>query len=139
MSDVDVSIADRRGDDLDARQIDLELLGEQHRQRGVDALSHFRAIDEDGDGVVDADLEPRVQLAADAGCAAASADRSPIAGQRQASTSPPPSCSRALQKRRAGRVIGRPASRAIADPLMRDWRPRRSNCAARWIALRMRG
>ena len=44
-------------------EIDLEFLGEQHRQRGINTLPHFRAIDEDGDGIVRADLEPGVQLA----------------------------------------------------------------------------
>jgi hypothetical protein len=59
---IDIRVADGRGDDPDGREVDLELLGEQHGQRGVHALSHFGAIDEDGNRVVGRDLEPGIEL-----------------------------------------------------------------------------
>ena len=63
-----IRIPDRSGDDADPCQIDFKLFSQQRGQRGVDALSHFRAVDEDGDGVISSNFEPRVQLAAGRRC-----------------------------------------------------------------------
>jgi hypothetical protein len=55
-------VAGRREFDLDAREAHAELLGDEHRQRGEDALAHLRAVAEKGDAVVGADPQPRVRL-----------------------------------------------------------------------------
>ena len=86
---VDVRIADRRGDDVDPRQIDFEFLSQQHGQRGVDALSHFRAVDDDGDRIVRGHLEPRIQLRRrPPGLATGNVRRRPAASSR--APGPPP-------------------------------------------------
>ncbi len=105
---VDVRIADRRGHDPDARQVDLEFLGEQRRQRGVHPLPHLRAIDQHGDRIVCADLEPRIQLALRRRRRVAG--RAAKRGHVMASTSPPPSTARARGRNRVDRYRPRPRS-----------------------------
>ena len=54
----------RRGlgvDDPDGREVDVELFGDQHRERGVDALAHLGARQHQRDGVVIADVHPSVR------------------------------------------------------------------------------
>ena len=55
---------DGRGDDLDAAQVDLQLLGDQHGQRGPDPLSHLGLVHDDRDdvGLADADEGVRGEL-----------------------------------------------------------------------------
>jgi hypothetical protein len=54
----------RRGDDLDAAQVDLQLLGDQHGQRGPDPLPHLGLVHDDRDevGLADADEGIRREL-----------------------------------------------------------------------------
>ena len=49
---------------LDLRPVDVELLGDQHRDRGDAALAHLGVRDADGDGAVLVDHEPGVDLGA---------------------------------------------------------------------------
>ncbi len=60
---VDVRVADWSRDDLDPRQVDLQLLGQQHWQRGVNPLPHLGAVHYHGDGIIGADPEPGIHLA----------------------------------------------------------------------------
>ncbi len=50
----------RRGHHAHALEIDLELLGDQHGQRGGDALAHLGLVDQDGHHVVPADADEGV-------------------------------------------------------------------------------
>ena len=53
----------RRALGTHARPVCVQLLGGQHGERGVDALTHVDVGDVDGDGVVRADLDPAAEKA----------------------------------------------------------------------------
>ena len=57
----------RRDRDLDAAQVDVEFLGDQHRHRGVDALPHLGAGRDQRDGVVVGDVHPGIRRVQRAG------------------------------------------------------------------------
>ena len=117
---VDVRIADRRRDDVDPRQIDFELLGQQHGQRGVHALSHFRAVDDDGDRIVRRNLEPRIQLPA--GRRVSRPGTSAKGRQRQRQHQPAAGRRRALAEIAAARVAD--GALKTADPAAATTRSR---------------
>ena len=61
----------RRVLDAHLRPVAVELLGDQHREAGPDALAHLGVREQHGDGVVAADAQERVGAAGAAGAAAA--------------------------------------------------------------------
>jgi len=83
-------VVGRRVLELDLVQPHLELFRDQHRHRGVGALSHFDLIHDERDPSIGADANERVGREGGGGAAAAAVavpDRSPT---RQPSSSPPP-------------------------------------------------
>ena len=47
--------------DLDLRPVDVEFIGDDHRERGLDALSGLRILRDDGEGVVGVDRDVGVR------------------------------------------------------------------------------
>ena len=120
---------------VDARRIDLELLGDEHGVRGHRALPHLHAVEREDHPVVGGDAQPRVGrevAGARVGCAAAvSRGRAAVAaGQDQARAPSPPSGERPPPRRNS-----RPSSAVRSlDLELPGPAP-----AARWMARRMRG
>ena len=54
-------LADRRHLDPHLLPVALQLLGQDHRQRGVYALTHLRLGEQESDGVVGGDPDPGIQ------------------------------------------------------------------------------
>ena len=61
---IDVHRIDRGGHNLDRVERDLKFFGQQLRQRGVNALTHFRPVDQHRDAILTVDLEPGDGLSA---------------------------------------------------------------------------
>ena len=59
--DVAVQPVDRGGEQAHARERHVELLGDEHRERGVRPLAHLAAVHRQHDGAVGRDLDPAVE------------------------------------------------------------------------------
>ena len=59
--DVAVETVGAGANEAHARESDVELLGDEHRQRGVRSLAHLAAIHRQHDGAVGGDLDPAVE------------------------------------------------------------------------------
>ncbi len=132
----DIRVPHRRRHDADGIDVDLQLLGQQHGKGRVHALAHLGTIDDEGDGVVARDFEPRIHRRARQRCSVHGAgDRPPGQGARLAGTGKrqrqhQASAGDGRVQEVAARVCGGHAHLRTPGP---------SSSAARWMALRILG